>query len=525
MPATRNLRRVRYEYSPLGMSDSVGGSMGTSTGDGLGDELGFNENGYRDLLSHVPNTTQSFAIPALVLLPASATPLAETVPPLWPVSSDALRSGMRPPTAAPVTTLRTRTARAVAKSPYSRANTTTKFDPALDEVIKNCPAVDVLLGGYATPRSSTHSRGRNHEHVSRPPNAFMVYRSYVWFTKQLDNSTEKNLSCVSKLAAESWKDMSAHARAPFHEVAALAKRKHADLHPNYKYAPSSRSEKPTKKKNVPPPTPKAREKAKAVATPTNDRTVAVASPLPRRATQAARRSSDALASVVVPTSPVPSASTSTASSSSASPPPTPDLEYPYPTPFSPELGYPCDIDLPGFPSRPRFRAVSPGCIPSCIPSPAISVLELNVHESLLDSLPDKYEEAASYHDLTPHALPLQLRVPPFDGVDPNGQIVAPPPCQSIDYSCYISGNPDAKLVAPAASSVDHPDAPPLGGCAFSLDPCADIADHTFHSSPSLFDWVNFDTLTLGPGPIADDTAIYIQGDGQGFDPVIASGIY
>lgn len=523
MPATRNLRRVRYDYSPLGMSDSVGGSMGTSTGDGLGDELGFNGNGYRDLLSHVPNTTQSFAIPALVLLPASATPLAETVSPLWPVSSDALRSGMRPPTAAPVTTLRTRTARAVAKSPYSRANTTTKFDPALDEVIKNCPAVDVLLGGYATPRSSTHSRGRNHEHVSRPPNAFMVFRSYVWFTKQLDNSNEKNLSCVSKLAAERWKDMSAHARAPFHEVAALAKRKHADLHPNYKYAPSSRSEKPTKKKNVPPQTPKAREKAKAVATPTNDSTVAVASPLPRRATQAARRSSDALASVV-PTSPAPSASTSTASSSSASPPPTPDLEYPYPTPFSPELGYPCDIDLPGFPSRPRFRAVSSGCIPSCIPSPAISVLELNVHESLLDSLPDKYEEAASYHDLNPHVF-LFNEGPPFDGVDPNGQIVAPPPRQSIDYTCFISGNPDAKLVAPAASSVDHPDALPLGGRAFSLDPCADIADHTFHSSPSLFDWVNFDMLTLGPGPIADDTAIYIQCDGQGFDPVIASGIY
>ncbi|KAH9060761.1 hypothetical protein EDB87DRAFT_1613938 [Lactarius vividus] len=519
MPATRNLRRVCYDYSSLGMSDSVGGSMGTSTGDGLGDELGFNENGYRDLLSHVPNTTQSFAIPALVLLPASATPLAETVSPLWPVSSDALRSGMRPPTAAPVTTLRTRAARAVAKSPYSRANTTTKFDPALDEVIKNCPAVDVLLGGYATPRSSTHSRGRDHEHVSRPPNAFMVYRSYVWFTKQLNNSDEKNLSCVSKLAAESWKDMSTHARAPFHEVAALAKRRHTDLHPNYKYAPSSRSEKPTKKKNVPPPTHKAREKAKAAAaTPTNDSTAAVASPLPRRATQAARISSDAFASVV-PTSPAPSASTSTASSSSASPPPTPDFEYPYPTPFSPELGYPCDIDIPGFPSRPRFRAVSSGCIPS----PAISVLELNVHDSVLDSLPDKYAEAASYHDLNPHAL-LFNEGPPFDGVDPNGQIVAPSR-ESIDYSCFISGNPDAKLVSPAASSVDHPDAPPLGGCAFSLDPCADIADHTFHSSPSLFDWVNFDMLTLGPGPVTDDTAIYIQGDGQSLDPVIASGIY
>ncbi len=32
-------------------------------------------------------------------------------------------------------------------------------------------------------------------------------------------------------------------------------------------------------------------------------------------------------------------------------------------------------------------------------------------------------------------------------------------------------------------------------------------------------------LTLGSGPIAEDAAIYVQGDGQSLDPVIASGIY
>jgi hypothetical protein len=155
-----------------------------------------------------PIPRNPFALPALALLPVSAIPLAETVSPFWLVSSDAPSSGMRVRTAAPVTTLRGRAARSVAKSPYSRANTTTKFDSALDDIIKSCPAVDVLLGGYATPRSSTHNRGRDQEHVSRPPNAFMVYRSYIWFTKQLDNSNEKNLSCVSKLAAVSWGDMS-----------------------------------------------------------------------------------------------------------------------------------------------------------------------------------------------------------------------------------------------------------------------------------------------------------------------------
>jgi HMG (high mobility group) box len=156
-------------------------------------------------------------------------------------------------------------ARSAAHSPYNRVNSTTatKVNADLDEIIKNCPAVDVLLGGYATPRSSTHNRTRDQEHVSRPPNAFMVYRSYVWFTKQLDDNDEKNLSCVSKLAADSWKDMNDQARAPFHSVAALAKRKHAELYPDYKYAPTSRTDKPTKptKKNAQPAL-KARERAK-----------------------------------------------------------------------------------------------------------------------------------------------------------------------------------------------------------------------------------------------------------------------
>jgi hypothetical protein len=154
-----------------------------------------------------------------------------------------------------------------------------------------------------------------------------------------------------------------------------------------------------------------------------------------------------------------------------------------------------------------------------------------VDESVLDGLPDKYEEAASYHDLNPHAF-LFNEGPPFDGVDPNTQMVVTPPLrQSIDYSCFISGNPDAKLVSPAPTvASDHPDAPPLGcGSAFLLDPCVDITDHTFHSSPplssSLFDWVSFDMLTLGSVPIADETAIYVQGDGQSLDPVIASGFY
>ena len=128
--------------------------------------------------------------------------------------------------------------------------------------------------------------------------------------------------------------------------------------------------------------------------------------------------------------------------------------------------------------------------------------------------------------MQPHAL-LFTEEPPFDGIDTDTQIVETLPHESIDYSCFISGNPDAKLVSPAPA-VDQPDAPTLSGCAFSLDPSTDITDQTFDSSPhssSLFDWASFDMLTLGSDSSADETSIYVQGDGQSLDPVIASGIY
>ncbi|KAI0005367.1 hypothetical protein BJV74DRAFT_725846, partial [Russula compacta] len=79
--------------------------------------------------------------------------------------------------------------------------------------------------------------------VARPPNAFMIYRSYQWFTKQLQDKDEKDLSCFSQLAGQSWKVLGEQAQAPFKLVAEIVKREHAQRNPDYKYAPSSRPQK------------------------------------------------------------------------------------------------------------------------------------------------------------------------------------------------------------------------------------------------------------------------------------------
>jgi hypothetical protein len=265
-------------------------------------------------------------------------------------------------------------ARNASKAPCGRGNAVKNLHPNLQEIVKNCPALDVLFDND-TRRSSTHNRARDKEHVARPPNAFMVYRSYVWYTKQLEDNDEKNLSCVSRLAGRSWQIMSEQARHPFRQVADIAKREHAARNPDYKYAPSSRSQtsgkKPARRASIA----KAKAKVKESATqrdtlpPSKDVTPTPASTPPS------------------------SSELSCSSSPSPSLPSTPPTYMPRQWALnlpSPSLGlklkYSYDSDLTECPPQPCVRPVTAGLIPS----PSMSVLHLNdAHaSSILDELPD-----------------------------------------------------------------------------------------------------------------------------------------
>jgi len=285
---------------------------------------------------------------------------------------------MRLQTCTPAVTPRGRP-RQTMKTPYSRLNSIKKLHPGLQEIIKNCPALDIIFD-HDNPRSSTHSRnrGRDKEHVARPPNAFMVYRSYVWYTKQLENKDEKNLSCVSRLAGRSWRVLSEQARTPFKQVAAIAKREHAERNPDYKYSPSSRSPKAQRKPARAGSRAKGQAKIKRTALNGGFDT----SPPPKEATPTP--SAVSLADVL------PASSESSPFPSSPSPSTPPALSPRRLTrgmsPSSPQLEYPPDFDLPDYPPRPRFRPTMLGLIPS----PSMSILELNEDErpSILDELPE-----------------------------------------------------------------------------------------------------------------------------------------
>ncbi|KIJ21450.1 hypothetical protein PAXINDRAFT_32552, partial [Paxillus involutus ATCC 200175] len=73
----------------------------------------------------------------------------------------------------------------------------------------------------------------------RPPNAFMVFRSWLWNKDNL-KSVERDNRNVSRIAGRYWNELSEAERAPFRKMAEEAKLRHAELYPEYKYSPMSR---------------------------------------------------------------------------------------------------------------------------------------------------------------------------------------------------------------------------------------------------------------------------------------------
>jgi hypothetical protein len=123
--------------------------------------------------------------------------------------------------------------------------------------------------------------------------------------------------------------------------------------------------------------------------------------------------------------------------------------------------------------------------------------------------------AESFQDLLPSAL---LFCKNKDVLDPNTQVIPPPKGEDIDYSRFISGNPDAELLSPTLTAA-YTDTP-------ALAPCTKAAHSDFDSLPSsIFDGAMLNLVTRRPGPIVIQTGMYALNDAGNFDPVVASGVY
>ncbi|KAK7029655.1 hypothetical protein VNI00_014353 [Paramarasmius palmivorus] len=108
---------------------------------------------------------------------------------------------------------------------------------------------------YESPKrgSTSHSRQRSEDHVPRPPNAFILFRSDYWKREKLhvEEEREKDHREISRLAARTWNELPAEQKEYYKNMALIKKAEHARRYPGYKYAPSHRTKpKPARKKSA-----------------------------------------------------------------------------------------------------------------------------------------------------------------------------------------------------------------------------------------------------------------------------------
>ncbi|TFK76715.1 hypothetical protein BDN72DRAFT_5542 [Pluteus cervinus] len=96
---------------------------------------------------------------------------------------------------------------------------------------------------------SPQPRHRPSNHVARPPNAFMLFRSHFWAQeKRKAEPIERDHRDISRIAAHCWNNLDEASKAPFQRLAEQRKLEHKVQHPDYKYAPVSAKKRPTKNK-------------------------------------------------------------------------------------------------------------------------------------------------------------------------------------------------------------------------------------------------------------------------------------
>lgn len=97
-------------------------------------------------------------------------------------------------------------------------------------------------------RRGSHSRKRAPDHIPRPPNAFMMFRSHYCVKIKNESSPENNHAVISQQAGKVWRSMSDAERSDFHRLAYAEKMLHASRYPGYKYAPNFKKAAPPKRR-------------------------------------------------------------------------------------------------------------------------------------------------------------------------------------------------------------------------------------------------------------------------------------
>ncbi|KAF8124574.1 hypothetical protein EV363DRAFT_1403139 [Boletus edulis] len=93
-------------------------------------------------------------------------------------------------------------------------------------------------GSECPARRPTHSKKRGEDHIPRPPNAFILFRSSFIKNQHVSTEVETNHSTLSKIIGLTWQNMPHDERQVWHAKAKKALEEHRMKWPQYAFRPS-----------------------------------------------------------------------------------------------------------------------------------------------------------------------------------------------------------------------------------------------------------------------------------------------
>ncbi|KAL0581369.1 hypothetical protein V5O48_000633 [Marasmius crinis-equi] len=103
---------------------------------------------------------------------------------------------------------------------------------------------------YSAHHHTTRTKKGSEDHVPRPPNAFILFRSWLWEC-QKQNPTERDHREISRMAGVKWNRLSSEEKDYWRKRAYQVKIAHKVAHPEYRYAPNARRKPRVQKKKAP----------------------------------------------------------------------------------------------------------------------------------------------------------------------------------------------------------------------------------------------------------------------------------
>ncbi|EDR01146.1 uncharacterized protein LACBIDRAFT_312467 [Laccaria bicolor S238N-H82] len=128
------------------------------------------------------------------------------------------------------------------------------FNDPLPQVIDDSPCESLLFPpqppGYPAPRRQAHSKKKPENHIPRPPNAFILFRSSFIKSQHVSTEVETNHSTLSKIIGLTWQNLPNEERQVWHAKAKLALDEHKRKFPQYAFRPLHNKNKGGEKRKV-----------------------------------------------------------------------------------------------------------------------------------------------------------------------------------------------------------------------------------------------------------------------------------